>query len=313
LVISPVPEKGVNYAQYPWYEIPLIYIWNYFLHAGISLTFAFLMSGIIQVFISQETIIKYLGSGKKRNYITAVLLAPVFITCSCSVIPVYAGLLAAGAGAGVAMTFLLMAPAANFLTLWITGDYIGWDLVILRFLFSAIAAIICGILFSKTKTAKEIEKQYEEIRIGKVQQLIDEKDLHEKVFLWYQYSWQMVKIVLPYLLLGLVIVSFLAAYLPDELIEAYLVGYIGILIGAAVGGPLYTPTLVEIVLTKELLNKGMSRSTALAFMMGQPYDVVSMFPNSKFFKWKGVALYTAIFFIFSVLSGILYGLYLGEL
>jgi len=313
LVISTVPEKGVDYSQFQWYLVPIMYIYDYFLHAGVSLTFAFLMSGVIQVFISQETIIKYLGGGRNRNYIFAILLAPVFITCSCSVIPVYAGLLMAGAGIGVAMTFLLMAPAANFLTLWITGDYIGWDLVLLRFVFSAIAAIICGMLFSKTKVAREIEKQYENVRIGKAEQLTQEQDIHEKVYYWYQYTWQMVKIILPYLLIGLAIVSFLAAYLPDELISIYLTGYIGILIGATVGGPLYTPTLVEIILTKELLNKGMSRSTALSFMMGQPYDVVSMFPNSKFFRWKGVALYTAIFFLFSVLSGIFYGLYLGEL
>ncbi len=48
-------------------------------------------------------------------------------------------------------------------------------------------------------------------------------------------------------------------------------------------------------------------------MMGQIYDVVSMVPNSRFFKWKGVALYTVIYFLFSVISGIFYGLLLGEL
>ncbi|MHA1725230.1 MAG: hypothetical protein ACTSXH_10375, partial [Promethearchaeota archaeon] len=65
--------------------------------------------------------------------------------------------------------------------------------------------------------------------------------------------------------------------------------------------------------TKSLLEKGMSRSTALSFMMGQPYDVVSMVPNSRFFKWKGVGIYFIIFFLFSVISGLLYGIFLGEL
>ncbi|MHA1197243.1 MAG: hypothetical protein ACTSRH_16095 [Promethearchaeota archaeon] len=48
-------------------------------------------------------------------------------------------------------------------------------------------------------------------------------------------------------------------------------------------------------------------------MMGQPYDVVSMVPNSRFFKWKGVGIYFIIFFLFSVISGLLYGIFLGEL
>jgi len=314
MVISPLPQKaGVDYSQYAWYIIPFIYVWNYFANAGITLLFAFLMTGIIQVFINQDVIIKYLGSGKKRNYLIAVLLAPLFITCSCSVVPIYAALLMSGAGIGVAMTFLLMAPAANFLTLWMTGEYIGWDLVVLRFVFSAIAAIMCGMLYAKTKTARELQKQYETIRVGRVKQLIAEKNVHDKVLLWYQSSWQMIKVVMPYLIVGLVIVSYLAAYLPEEMIQIYFVGFTGILLAAALGGPIYTPTLVEIVLVKEMMDKGMPRSAALAFMMGQPYDFVQVFPASKFFKWKGVALYCIIFFLFSVLSGVLYGLYLGEL
>ena len=313
LVISPVPEKGVDYSQYQWYLVPIMYVIDYFKHAGVSLTFAFLLSGIIQEFIPQNLIFKYLGPGKIRNYFIAALLAPVFITCSCSVIPVYAGILMAGAGAGVAMTFLLMAPAANFLTLWITGDYVGWDLVALRYIFSFIAAIICGLIYAKTKMAREIEKKYEGVRVGKVQGTLVDNDIHERILGSYKYTWQMVKAILPYLLLGLIIVSYIAAYLPDELIAPFLTGYTGLFIGALVGGPLYTPTLVEVVLTKSLLEKGMSRSTALSFMMGQPYDVVSMVPNSRFFKWKGVGIYFIIFFLFSVISGLLYGIFLGEL
>jgi len=313
LAISPVPEEIVDYSQFAWYLVPVMYLFNYFENAGVSLIFAFLLSGIIQEFIPQNTIFKYLGPGRKRNYVIAALLAPVFITCSCSVVPVYAGILMAGAGAGVAMTFLLMAPAANFLTLWITGDYIGWDLVLLRYVFSFIAAMICGLVYAKTKTAREIEKKYEGIRVGKVKEALIDDNVHEKVLGSYKYSWQMVKLVLPYLLIGLIIVSYLAAYIPDEFIAPFLTGYAGLIIGALVGGPLYTPTLVEVVLTKSLLVKGMSRSTALSFMMGQPYDVVSMVPNSRFFKWKGVGIYFIIFLLFSILSGLLYGLFLGEL
>ncbi|MHA1793266.1 MAG: permease [Promethearchaeota archaeon] len=314
LFIMPIPQEGMDYARYAWYLVPLVYIVNYFSHAGISLTFAFLLSGLIQEFIPQKTVIKYFGSNRKINYVIAALMAPLFITCSCSVIPIYSALLITGAGIGVAMTFLLMAPAANLLTLWITGDYLGWDLVLLRYVFSFLAAIVCGMIFARTKTAKEIEKSIIRVNnVGEKAKSLEDVDLASRIENWYKNSWEMVKKVLPYLVIGLALVSFLAAYLPEDLIRPYLTGFTGIIIGAAIGGPLYTPTLVEIVLTKSLLNSGMSRSTALSFMMGQPYDVVSMAPNSKFFKWKGVAIYTIIFFLFSILSGILYGLVLGEL
>lgn len=64
----------------------------------------------------------------------------------------------------------------------------------------------------------------------------------------------MIKVILTYLLLGLFLVSFIAAYIPEELIGVFLTGCIGIIIGAAIGEPLYTSTLVEIILTKLLLD-----------------------------------------------------------
>jgi uncharacterized membrane protein YraQ (UPF0718 family) len=73
----------------------------------------------------------------------------------------------------------------------------------------------------------------------------------------------------------------------------------------------YTPALVEIVLNSALLAKGMSRSTALAFMMGQPYDFVAWVPNSKFFRWSGVFIYSAIFFLFSIIVGLVYVMIFG--
>lgn len=313
MFLTPVSDKPVDYGAYPWYLIPLVYIVDYFKSAGISLAFAFLLSGIIQEFIPTSTITKYLGSSRKRSFIYAALLAPLFITCSCSVIPIYGALLAVGAGVGVSMTFLLMAPAANFLTLFITGDYLGWDLVVLRYVFSFVAAVACGMLFAKTRTAKDIEANTARVIAAKSAKSLEDKDIHVHVWNWAKETWAMIKKVLPYLLIGLVVVSYIAAYLPEEWIHSVLTGFGGILIGAALGGPLYTPALVEIVLTKSLLNAGMSRSSALSFMMGQPYDIVSMPPNSKFFSWKGVAIYTAIFFAFSIAAGLFYGTVLGEL
>ncbi|MBN2149930.1 MAG: permease [Candidatus Lokiarchaeota archaeon] len=313
MFMAPVSKTPVDYAVYEWYLIPIVYIVDYFKSAGISLAFAFLLSGIIQEFMPPNTITKYLGSSRKRSYVYAALLAPVFITCSCSVIPIYGALLAVGAGVGVSMTFLLMAPAANFLTLFITGDYLGWDLVLLRYVFSFAAAICCGMLFARTRTAKEIEANTARAIAAKSVKSLEDKDIHARVLNWARATWGMTKKVLPYLLIGLVVVSYIAAYLPEEWIHASLTGLGGILVGAALGGPLYTPALVEIVLTKSLIDAGMSRSSALSFMMGQPYDIVSWPPNSKFFRWKGVAIYTAVFFAFSVLAGLFYGLALGEL
>lgn len=311
LVLNPVPDQLPDYSLYPIYLIPIMYIWNYLKAAWSSLLLAFLLSGIIQEILPQNFIEKYLKKDKMRNYFIAASLAPLFITCSCSVIPIYIGIVAAGASLGVAMTFFLMAPAANFITILLTGEYIGWDLGLWRLLFSLIAAVICGILFDKTKIARELEEKIAPTQVGRAKRMQLKLPLNDRLKNMFRFSFQLFKKIFPLLLLGLFIVSYIAAFLPDEWIELYFTGLIGVIIAAVLGGPLYTPTLVEIILTQELLNKGMSRDVALSFMMGQPYDIVSMVPNSKYFKWKGVLLYTVIFFIFSIISGVLYGLIYG--
>ncbi|MHA1340038.1 MAG: permease [Promethearchaeota archaeon] len=310
LVIRPIPEAPKDYSIYNWYFIPVIYIIDYFKHAWNSLFLAFILAGIIHEFIPQDAIKRVLGSGRFRDYIFAAALAPVFVTCSCSVIPVYVGILMSGASIGVVMTFFLMAPAANFITIMMTGEYIGWNIGIWRLAFSFIAAVLSGYLFDRLKVAKKLSTKYDMQLQAEIQskRINIKKTIHHRVKAAYEFSWTIVKQIVPLLLLGLAIVSYLAAYLPEEWVSLYFTGFAGIVIAALLGGPLYTPTLVEIVLTKALLAKGMTGPVALSFLMGQPYDVVSMVPNSRYFTWKGVLLYFIVFFVFSIISALLYGL-----
>jgi len=311
LLNTPPPQKLVDYSLFPWYEIPFQYIINYINSAWISLLFAFFLGGFIQEFTPKGLIEKYLGSSSIRSYFLAILLAPVMVTCSCSVIPIYVSILMSGATLGVAMTFFLMAPAANLITILLTGEYLGWDLGLLRLIFSGIAAVISGFVFDRTKLAHELAKGYQEIRAGKAKRMLQIKTFDDRMVSAYNNIWALMKGILLYLLIGLVVVSYIAAYLPEESVVLYFSGFWGIFFGALLGGPLYTPALVEIVLTSSLLHKGMARASALAFMMGQPYDFVSMPPNSRYFKWKGVIIYTIVFFVFSIASGIVYSWIFG--
>ena len=78
-------------------------------------------------------------------------------------------------------------------------------------------------------------------------------------------------------------------------------------------GPLYTPTLVEVVLGRSLLELGMSKGALLSWLMGQPYDVPNMIAVSRIVRWKVVLTYALIAWIFSVTFGLLYGTLVGSL
>ncbi len=315
LALTTPSDEPIDYTVYKWYIIPYVYIIDYLKHAWNSLLLAFMLSGVIYEFIPNDIIKKWLGGGKFYHYLLAALLAPIFVTCSCSVIPVYVGILASGASLGVAMTFFLMAPAANFITIMMTGENIGWTLGLWRLGFSFVAAVIAGIIFDRMRVSKELRNQFdantESDGTPKAKRLVLEKSLHDRVETAYKFSFDIFKNIIPRLLIGLAVVSFLIAYIPDEWVTTYFTGFWGIVIAALLGGPLYTPTLVEIAMTNSLMSKGMGEATALSFMMGQPYDFVSMVPNSKYFKWRGVLMYSLVFFVISILSAVLYALIYG--
>ncbi|MEM2538017.1 MAG: permease [Candidatus Methanomethylicia archaeon] len=110
-------------------------------------------------------------------------------------------------------------------------------------------------------------------------------------------------------IIGLIVVGYLSAFISEEIVEAYLTGVTGVLIASILGGPLYTPTLVEIALGQELWSKGMSKGALLSWLIGQPYDFANAMAVSRIVKWKIVATYVIIAWAGSVTFGLLYGFF----
>jgi len=83
------------------------------------------------------------------------------------------------------------------------------------------------------------------------------------------------KQILLFFIAGLIALAYVEAYLPEDNVGTYLTGVGGFFIASVLGGPLYTPALVEIVIGRGLRNLGMSKGALLAWLMGQPYGVLS--------------------------------------
>jgi hypothetical protein len=137
--------------------------------------------------------------------------------------------------------------------------------------------------------------------------------LDERLLASLKFAAYLAKQILPFFLLGLIIVSYVEAYLPQDMVGTYLTGVTGVLLASVIGGPLYTPTLVEIVLGKGLLELGMSKGALLSWLMGQPYDIANALAVSKIARWKVVLTYMLIAWAGSVIFGLLYGLLTGSL
>lgn len=119
-------------------------------HVLLCLLPAFTIAGAMTALIPKETVTRYLGRNTPKliSYPAAAAAGFLLAVCSCTVIPLFAGIYKKGAGLGPAITFLFVAPAINILALAYTGTIIGMDLAIARLVLSLVFGICVGILMA---------------------------------------------------------------------------------------------------------------------------------------------------------------------
>ncbi len=130
-------------------------------HVLLCLVPAFYIAGAMTALIPKESVTRFLGRNTPKyiSYPAAALAGSVLAVCSCTIVPLFAGIYKKGAGLGPAITFLFFAPAANILALVYTGGVIGADLAIARLLLSLAFGIgiglIMALIFSKSDIAHD--------------------------------------------------------------------------------------------------------------------------------------------------------------
>src|SRR6056297_298291 len=119
-------------------------------HVLFCLIPALFIAGAIANFISQNAVLKYFGSEAKKwvSYSVASVSGAILAVCSCTVLPLFAGIYKKGAGIGPATAFLYSGPAINVLAIILTARVLGWQLGLARAIGAIVFAIIIGILMA---------------------------------------------------------------------------------------------------------------------------------------------------------------------
>jgi uncharacterized membrane protein YraQ (UPF0718 family) len=119
-------------------------------HVLLCLLPAFFIAGAMTALIPKETVTRFLGRNTPKiiSYPASAAAGFLLAVCSCTVIPLFAGIYRKGAGIGPAVTFLFVAPAINILALAYTGSVIGVDLAAARLLLSLIFGIGIGLIMA---------------------------------------------------------------------------------------------------------------------------------------------------------------------
>jgi len=129
-------------------------------HVLLCLVPAFFIAGAISVFVSQASVMKYLGAkaNKLLAYGVASVSGTILAVCSCTVLPLFAGIYRMGAGLGPAVAFLYSGPAINVLAIILTARVLGLELGVARAVGAVFFSIVIGLLMHLIFLKEETEK-----------------------------------------------------------------------------------------------------------------------------------------------------------
>ncbi|EFC91015.1 permease [Dethiosulfovibrio peptidovorans DSM 11002] len=130
-------------------------------HVLLCLVPAFFIAGAISVFVSQQAVMKYLGAQAKKwvAYSVAAVSGTILAVCSCTVLPLFAGIYKRGAGLGPATAFLYSGPAINVLSIILTARVLGFKLGLARALGAVVFSVLIGICMAFIFRGEEEERQ----------------------------------------------------------------------------------------------------------------------------------------------------------
>src|SRR3989344_4543281 len=129
-------------------------------HVLTCLVPAFFIAGAMSALLPKEKIVRYLGQKvpKYKAYPLSIAAGLLLAVCSCTILPLFAGIKKKGAGTGPALAFLYTAPATNIMAILFTGSVLGWNFALARIILSVTFATLIGVIIAAIFKKEDIEE-----------------------------------------------------------------------------------------------------------------------------------------------------------
>ena len=136
-------------------------------HVILCLLPAFFIAGVISVFVSQASVIKYFGAQAKKwvAYSVAAVSGSILAVCSCTILPLFSSIHKRGAGLGPAIAFLYSGPAINILAIILTARILGFEMGVARTVGAVVFSVIIGLIMAYIYRKEEKIKKEEQMKI----------------------------------------------------------------------------------------------------------------------------------------------------
>ncbi|MEB6037403.1 permease [Staphylococcus pseudoxylosus] len=258
---------------------------------------------LIQQVVSEEKIKKLLSKPNKAvNYILGMIFGAVTPFCSCSTIPILAGLLNSKVPFGPTMSFLIASPLMNPLMIFMLWVLLGWKVAIVYFVVLAFFSIFTGLVFSRMNLAET----YKGVNVKGDGFFANKSGSRFKQAL--NDAWAFLYPMLPYLFIGVFIGAFIYGFIPEEFITKYASGdgFISVFIASVIGIPMYIRPETMLPIAEALVSKGMSLGTVVALIIGGAgASIPEIVLLSKLFKKKFVVSFVIAILVVAIATGLI--------
>lgn len=254
--------------------------------------------------------IKAMLTRKNRvaGHVTAAAVGVVTPFCSCSAIPLFLGIIESGVPLGIAFSYLVSAPMVNEVAAVLLLALFGWKAMALYIGSGLLLAVATGWILGQMNLEHLIDR-------GNAAQSASAgiPTLRERLLRAKRYTVNLLRRIIPYVLLGVAAGAFIHGYAPEDLLVnvASKSNPFAVPIAVLIGVPLYSNAAGVVPIVSSLLEKGLPMGTALAFMMAvTALSVPEMIILRRVLKPKLLASYVGILTVGIILTGYLFNIVL---
>ncbi len=246
---------------------------NFFIYDSVKIMFLLLTIIFVVSYLRTHFNTEYVRAhlqGKSQLYgnVLAALFGIITPFCSCSAIPLFLGFIQARIPLGVTFSFLISSPMNNEVAIALLFGLFGWKITIIYIGFGLLVAILGGFFIGKLNMEKYILLDVKPME-GELDEVKIRLTFKQRVTESWDYTYDILKKVWLYVLIGVGVGAFIHGYVPAEFIATYAGGdkWYGVPLAVLMGIPMYSNAAGVMPLVEVLTQKGMLLGTALSFMM----------------------------------------------
>ena len=287
---------------------------------------------------------------KVLSYGVASVSGTILAVCSCTILPLFGGIYKRGAGLGPAIAFLYSGPAINVLAIVYSARLLGYDIGAARaigaILFSVVIGLAMAFIYRKEQSQKdasaftalaadpEDKKLWQQIiyfgtMVGILVSAASKQWIatgilmailifilwrwftRGELVLWMKETLHFVRLILPWLLVGVFVAGILKVAIPESVVTDYVGGnsLLANFIASFLGALMYFATLTEVPVIRAFMDLGMGKGPALALLLAGPaLSLPAMLVLRSIMGTKKMLTYVALVVVMATITGYIFGL-----